>query len=404
MPVAEISRGRTKRGGRPAGILALLLAMVGAQALAQEVAIAPPVHELPTGGNVVAGSAILTSGNVGNTATLNIDQSTQRAIIDWNTFNVGSDAQVNFNQPGRDSSTLNRVHDSNPSQIFGSITSTGQVFLTNASGVYFGKSATADVGSLVATTHDIGNADFMAGNIALNRDGATGSVVNEGALRAAIGGYIAMLAPEVRNSGVIVARMGTVAMASGESITLNLDGHHLTGISVTPSAIAALVENKGAVLAPGGLIVLSAKALDRLQGGVVNNSGTLEATGLSMKGGRIVLEASDSVDNSGTINANAGADGSPAGSVEITAASMVNSGVVSAAALQPQVSGGRISLASHDSRRPRVARWSIAPWRGQVRVSATGDIAVAGDISASGDRRFRHWCSWRTVEIVADAT
>ena len=72
----------------------------------------------------------------------------------------------------------------------------------------------------------------MAGKITLTRNGATGSVVNDGNLQAALGGYIALLAPEVRNGGVIIARLGTVAMASGESVTLNLDGNHLAGITV----------------------------------------------------------------------------------------------------------------------------------------------------------------------------
>ena len=131
----------------------------------------------------------------------------------------------------------------------------------------------------------------MAGKLNFTRAGATGSVINEGTLRAALGGYIALLAPEVRNEGVIVARMGTVALAAGEAITLNFSGATLAGITVEPSTLRAIVDNQGAVLAPGGYIVLSARALDRLQGGVVKNSGRLEATGLAMKGGRIVLEA-----------------------------------------------------------------------------------------------------------------
>ncbi|MEO8063936.1 MAG: YDG domain-containing protein [Pseudomonadota bacterium] len=391
VPVAEISRGRRKRSGRPAGLLAILLAMCGAQAQAQQAGVAPPpVLELPTGGNVVAGSAILTTVNSPAAAVLNVDQSTQRAIIDWNTFNVGSAAQVNFNQPNRDAATLNRVLDSNPSQIFGRITSTGQVFLTNANGVYFGKSATADVGSLVATTHNLDNADFLAGKVTLNRNGASGSVTNEGELRAALGGYIALLAPEVRNSGVIVARMGTVVMASGESITLNFDGHHLAGITVEPSAIAALVENKGAVLAPGGLIILSAKALDHLQGGVVNNSGTLEATGLSEKGGRIVLEASDSIDNSGTINANAGVDGSPAGIVELIAPDIVNSGTITAsgfagADLAP-VAGGSIALIADNIIQTAPGSLDVSGMDGgSVLLAATENIDVAGSIAAVAD-------------------
>jgi filamentous hemagglutinin family protein len=382
VPAAENARGRRKSGGRPAGLLAALFALLGAQAQSQEIAVAPPVHELPTGGNVVAGSAILM--NPAGTSVLNIDQSTQRAIIDWNTFNVGSAAQVNFNQPGRDAATLNRVLDSNPSQIFGRITSTGQVFLTNPNGVYFGKTATVDVGGLVATTHGIDNADFLAGNVTLSRKGATGSVVNEGELRAALGGYIALLAPEVRNDGVIVARLGTVALASGESFTLNFDGSHLAGITVEASTIAALVENKGAVLAPGGLIILSAKALDRLQGGVVNNSGTLEATGLSTKGGRIVLEASDTIDNSGVINASAGADGSPAGSVELTAPEIINSGSIAASAISTPLAGGSITLAADNFVQTAAGVLDVSgATGGSVIIAATHDVVVAGDIAAT---------------------
>src|SRR5690606_34646117 len=113
---------------------------------------------------------------------------------------------------------------------------------------------------------------------------------------------------------------------------LDFDGHHLAGITVEPSTIAVLVENKSAVIAPGGTIILSAKAADSLQGGVVRNSGTLEATGLSMKGGRIVLEASSSIENSGIVNANAGVDGSPAGSISISAPKIINSGSIVATA------------------------------------------------------------------------
>ena len=301
VPAAENAHGRKKRSRRTGTVLAPLLVSLGlglsAHALAGGVTAAvPPIPAppapttLPTGGKVVAGSGTISSSSTASSAVLNVDQTTQRAVVNWNTFDLGSAAQVNFNQPGSDSATLNRVLDSNPSQIFGRITAPGQVFLANPNGVYFGKSASVDVGSLAATTSSIGDADFMAGRITLDRAGATGKVVNEGQLRAALGGYIALLAPEVRNSGVIIARMGTVALAAGESITLNFDGNHLAGIAAKPSAIAALVENRSAVLAPGGLIILSAKAADALQGGVVNNSGALVATGLSSKGGRIVLE------------------------------------------------------------------------------------------------------------------
>ena len=70
--------------------------------------------------------------------------------------------------------------DSNPSQILGKITANGQVFFVNPNGVYFGKSSSVDVGALVASTKNIKDADFMAGNMKFTRDGSTGSVVNEG--------------------------------------------------------------------------------------------------------------------------------------------------------------------------------------------------------------------------------
>ncbi len=274
--VAESARARGKRASG-----AVLLAVSGV-ALA-----APPApDQLPAGGQVVAGSASI--GQAG--AVMNINQSSQRAAIDWQTFNVGSVASVNFNQPSAASVTLNRVLDSNPSQIFGRITAPGRVFLTNPNGAYFAPGASVDVGALVATTHGISNADFMAGNDRFTRNGATGSILNEGNLSAGLGGYIALLAPEVRNQGVIVAQLGTVALAAGEAYTLQFSGGQLTGIQVEPATLQALVENRQAVEAPGGLIILSALAADSLQGGVVRNSGRLAANSLTEKGGRILLE------------------------------------------------------------------------------------------------------------------
>ena len=248
----------------------------------------PASTELPIGGQVVAGQAAIAQSG----SALRITQGSQRAAIDWQSFNVGAQAQVNFVQPSASSVTLNRVLDANPSQIFGRISANGQVFLTNPNGVYFAPGASVDVGGLVATTHSIGNADFMAGNDLLTRNGANGGIINEGSLNSSLGGYIALLAPEVRNNGVIVAQLGTVALAAGEAYTLQFDANTtLANIQVSPASISALVENRNAVLAPGGLIILSAQAASTLQGAVVRTSGILEAKGLSAKGGRIFLDS-----------------------------------------------------------------------------------------------------------------
>ena len=282
--------------------LALSLAWVG---WASAWAAGPAPTQLPQGGQVVAGQASLSQ----SAAVLNVNQTSQRAAIDWQSFNVGAAAQVNFNQPSSASVTLNRVLDPNPSQIFGRINAPGQVFLVNPGGVYFAPSASVEVGGLMASTHQLSNEDFMAGRYTLTRNGAMGSVLNEGQLSAARNGYVALLAPEVRNQGVVVAKMGTVVLAAGEAYTLQFDGQGmLSNVVVTAATMKALVENGNAVQALGGLIILSAQAASRLQGGVVNNTGSLQANGLVKEGGRIMLRASDQIRHSGVVQADAAPD------------------------------------------------------------------------------------------------
>jgi filamentous hemagglutinin family protein len=289
--VSEVSTGR-QRGGRSgvaqrAGRVAASASFVlcASAAMAQTV---PPTM-LPQGGAVSQGVAGIRGAGTATAPVLNIDQTSQRAVINWNSFNLGSAGTVNFNQPGAQSATLNRVLDMNPSQIMGHINAPGQVTLVNPAGVYFGPDAVLDVGALTATAMSQTDADFMAGKARFSRSGnggGSGKVINEGTLKAS--GYIALLAPEVRNQGTVTAT--AVAMASGENIQLNFDAFsRLASLSVTPSQIDALVENRSAVLAPGGLVILSAQALAGLQAAVIN-SGQIDASSLSARGGRIVLE------------------------------------------------------------------------------------------------------------------
>jgi filamentous hemagglutinin family protein len=205
----------------------------------------PAVTELPSGGVVTHGDAVISSNGSHTNPVLNIDQTSQRAILQWNSFNVGRDATVNFNQPNGSASTLNRIGGNNPSEIFGKINANGEVILQNQAGVYFSKSSSVDVGALTATSHHISDQHYKDGHYHFDRDGSTGSVVNEGNIKSSLGGYVAMLAPEVRNAGLIVAQMGTVVMASGERVTLNFNpDRHLASITTTPATINTLIENK----------------------------------------------------------------------------------------------------------------------------------------------------------------
>ena len=375
------------RGKRSAGAVLLLAA---SSAFAQP----PSPSELPTGGQLATGAAsIQQTGN-----SLNINQSSDKAAINWNTFNVGSNASVNFNQPNSHSVTLNRVQDANPSQIYGQINANGQVFISNANGVYFAPSASVNVEGLTATTGNISNADFMAGKTGFKNTDSSGSVVNDGSINANLGGYVALLAPEVRNNGFIIAKSGTVALAAGDGFELQFTSNNkLNNIRVEASAIKALVENGKAVQAPDGLIILSAQAANHLQGGgIINNSGSLEANGLVNDGGRIVLTASDSIDHTGSISADAASNASGHGGQISLIADLANSssktqinGSLSAKGGELGGDGGFIETSAakvkigHNSQintraaQGKTGQWLIDPIDFIVSSGANGDISGA---------------------------
>ena len=382
-------KSKSSAGGIVASV-ALGFSLNGVAHAQSPPALPPAINQLPTGGTVVRGTATIQQTATAQAAAMMVNQSSQRAVVNWNTFNLGSAASINFVQPNAQAVTLNRVNDSNPSQIFGRITANGQVFLTNASGVYFSPSSSVDVGAITATTHSITDDNFMSGNYVFDRNGSTGKVVNEGHITAALGGYVALLAPEVQNAGVVVARAGTVAMAAGELITLNIDGAgSLAGITTTPSAIASLVENKLAVLAPDGKIILSAAALDKLQAGVVRNSGSLEANSLINKGGKIVLEGDEIVMDR---NSKIEAKGRTGGGVVLVGGDWQGSGDMRQATKVTMEAGATIDASATDNGDGgKVVLWSdihnadsVTRVNGSIKAEAGPNGGDGGQIETSG--------------------
>ena len=241
-------------------------------AIAAVLALQSPALAGPTGGTVVQGSAgISQAGN-----TTNINQSSNKAIIDWQRFSIASQETVNFNQPSSSAVTLNRVIGNEQSVISGALNANGQVFIVNSAGVLFSKGSQVNVGGLVASTLDISNTNFMAGNYVFSGS-STASVVNQGAINAHDGGYVALLGKTVSNEGAISATLGTVAMASGQKVTLNFAGDSLIDVTIDDGVLNALVENKAAIKADGGRVILTAKAADAVLSAQVNNSGIIQA-------------------------------------------------------------------------------------------------------------------------------
>ncbi len=417
--VAEIvhAKGKSVLRGLARGVLVAALASsfwlsAGAGAAW---AGSPAANALPTGGQVTAGTAYINT----NGSQMNINQASQKAAINWQTFNIGKSAGVNFNQPNSSSIALNRVLSGDPSAIFGTMTANGQVFLLNPAGIIFGRSANVNVGGLVASTLSLSDSDFMNGNYNFNNAGGAGRIVNRGTLTAADGGYIALLAPQVINKGIVSARMGTVAMAAGDTVSLDFDGDGLINFTVNQGSVNALIDNKNLVQADGGQVIMSAKAADSLSSAVVNNEGIIQAQTIGNKNGVIMLLAdmqNGTVKVSGTLDASApnGGDGgfieTSAGTVNIADSARVTTlapygktgawlidpdgftiaasgGNISGATLSSQLGGGNVSIASTSGSGSDgnvnvndAVSWSTH----QLTLTATNDVDINTVMTATG--------------------
>ena len=342
----------------------------------------PAVDALPSAPEVTVGDVTFSLSDSA-APTLDIHQSTGRAVISWDQFDVGADATVNFNQPNAQASTLNKVNGVAPSQIFGQINAPGEVILQNAAGVYFGPNSRLDVGALTATSMHIDEAKYLDGAYAFHGNGTLGHIINEGEIRAAENGYVALLAPEVRNAGLVVAHMGSVVMASGEHIVLDFNSNsHLTSITATAAQVDTLIENRHAVRASGGTIILSASAMGSLVSGVINMTGTLdashEAAGVATIGGRIHLVASDylSVDNA-TIQAN----GAQGGDIKLSASQQVS--ITNTVIEATGASEGGTILIGNDAQDGSLPFAQTTTLDSATHLDASGD-AAGGFIETSG--------------------
>ena len=238
----------------------------------------------PTGGQVTAGQATINQAG----AVTTINQTTQKAAIDWQTFNVKSHEAVNFNQPNASAITLNRVTGTESSTIMGSITANGKVFILNPNGVLIGAGAQVNVGGMVASTLNISNQDFLNDNFSFKGIGS-GTVENNGNINIAEGGMLALIAPVVKNNGTINAPQGDVLLAAADDVTLTLQDGSLTSFTLNKGSVQTLINNGGLIQADGGHVVLTAKGVDALSKSVINHTGIIEAQTVSSKDGKIEL-------------------------------------------------------------------------------------------------------------------
>lgn len=243
------------------------------------------VNSLPSGGTVTSGNAAITS----NGSSMTVTQNSDKLITQWDSFNIGRDADVRFIQPGAGSAALNRIFDQNPTQILGQLQANGQIFLLNPAGIIFGQGSQVNVGGLVASSLNMTDDDFLSGNYRFTGGGFSGGIGNLGEITTSEGGIVALIGSRVANEGTITTPQGTTALIAGEDVTLDFVGDGLINYSVEQGAIDALAENDGLITADGGMVLMTANAADELTSAVVNNEGVIEARTIGEKNGRILL-------------------------------------------------------------------------------------------------------------------
>ena len=313
---------------------------------------------------------------------LTIHQSSPKAIFEWQGFDIGSQAAVRFDQPNASAIALNRVVAGNASQIHGQLSANGQVWLVNPNGVLFGKGSQVNVGALVASTLNTTNADFLADKAVFTRSSAAqGEITNQGAITATGngqgGGLVALLAPSVKNEGIIRAQLGNVVLAAGDKVTMQAGADGLLQVALAPSTVKTLIANKQLIIADGGQVLMTAGAADALSASVVANSGTVQARTLAEKDGRILLLAG--MEN-GEVNA--------AG--QLQAPLVETSGAAVKINPQLNVQSGHWMIQARDVALNETAPLQTALTSGAVTVTAVGDQSSGGDIQVNADIDYAH--------------
>jgi filamentous hemagglutinin family protein len=343
----------------------------------------------PIGGNVMNGSASFAT--TGNTLTVT---NTPGTIINWQGFSINSNEVTRFAQQSAASTVLNRVVGSDPSNIMGTLQSNGRVFLINPNGILFGAGAVVDVAGLMASTLNLSDADFLAGNHHYTQVPGAGNISNAGNIRAQQGGQIYLIAPNVENTGVITAPNGEILLAAGYSVDLVSTDNPDLRVNIT--APAGDATNVGQLIAASGSLGLF--------GTVVSNGGIVSADSATLEGGKIVFKASRRAEAGGTISAN----GTSGGSVDISAAHSLDpnapgvviqtgsiaadgtagaggsvsinaDSILSTAAIDADgtAAGGQISMQASD----RALSTASAQFSASSTEGQGGDILVSADVS-----------------------
>lgn len=327
-------------------------------------------HANPHGGNVVAGAATITHAG----KTLTVNQSSDRAVINWQGFSIRPGETTRINLPSSVSAILNRVTGANPSLIRGNLSSNGQVYLINPNGIVVGPNGVINTAGFVASTLNLQNDAFMAGG-GLTFKGDSGAGIKILGSVTASDGDVVLIAAMVDNQGQIAAPNGQAILGSGGEVFYIPDGQSDIVIKA-PANSAGGVTNSGTIAAAS----VQMKAAGSAYALAVNNSGLVTATGISQRAGRIVLDGGDGdVVQTGTLTAAGGSATLNGGNVNV-------SGTVDVSA---PTGGGSIAVtASKKATVTKTAALKASATTvgngGKVTVKSQGTTDFEGSIEAKG--------------------
>lgn len=282
------------------------------------------IHGTPTGANAPTQS-------LENARTIvTIQQTQQQALLYWNTFNVGSNTTVKFDQSagGADVGNwiaFNKITDpsGNPTQILGSIQAQGQVYLINQNGIIFGGASEVNTHAMVASALPI-NDNLVTRGLLNNPDsqflfsanaqaagangtpaytppappasGKIGSVTVQAGARitaptssANVGGLVALIGPTVTNDGTISTPDGQTVLAAGRQVGFTAHASSdasLRGLDVYvgDAGTEGTATNNGLINAPRANVTMAGKN--------VRQMGVIESSTSATLNGRIDIDAS----------------------------------------------------------------------------------------------------------------
>ena len=346
-------------------------------------------------------------------------QTSDRAFINWQSFNIGAGQTTTFLQPSSSSVVWNQINDPNPSQILGTLNANGYVVLQNQAGFYIGGQAVLNTHGLLMTTAPIPAPDLSSGGAwQFNAPPPTASIINYGQINVGNGGSAFLIAHDIENHGTISAPQGSIGLYAGKQVLVSErpDGR---GLSATVTLPEGSVDNSGRLIADAGTIAMHAQVVN--QGGLVQANSVREVNGVielvasdainlgansvlsaqgdsqgASPGGTVTIKSGNTFSDqpTSTINISGGAQGGNGGQVEISAATLgpIQSTINARAA--SGFLGGKLTLDPYDLTLDAAFVSSLTPilnaglYRSAFKRTTTSPSARSGPLPTRAQPRY----------------